>query len=427
MTNDTKIISMRITFKENCDVWYEVRLACDYKQEKSRYIIDYPVSKIEIDDNDSILPIYKSEIPNNTTLLEIKGMTSEITIKYVKKEFLKKEIINGNKNVLKYRENILVDIDKNQNVFCLHIHSPYSYVSAIRDLSTAKFNGISYAPGDLCPIYLKQSGTMEIDWTLEIVDIAKETNVDKRRQYLDDYTQKHQIIKKINWYNYNGRPYKWLDEINEMYFNLTDKNFRNRVKEIIYGSCFYLSAGADITPIIALQDKIRTFIFCDNYRSYTNTNYGIEKYWSKIDNKLKEQSFNKAISFNEKFHRIRNLYYLNWEFAEFSKYYISFWEKNKKLYCLIYFNCDNSLAFNNLYVKNRIIPKAMCELLPDGGSLYYIPYKFRMPEYAIGHKCSLGNPEEYQLITDTIKYFGDYPDTYGNAGSINGIKLYKRR
>ena len=428
---------MKITFKENCDVWYEISQS-EFDLETFSHIVDYPINKVDLDDIDSIYPIYKSELPDRRTLIEIKGSPSKINLKYVKKEFLKKEINSEDKIRLKYCENIQIDVSENLTEFCLQIHSPYSFISAIRKLSTAKFNNYSFAPGDLSPIFLKQSGTMEIDWTLEIIDLTKEINEDKKRQYLDDHTQKQRFYKLDRYYD-NQRQYKWLDEINEQIINqktvkLSDIFFHNRVEDILNGSCFYLSAGADITPIIAFQDKIRTFIFCDEYGSYPNSDYSIKEIWSKIDDKLQKQNFNKleTINVDKKSLNIRDFHFNNGTIDKLENVSMTLWEKNKMIYCLIYMNWDNSMAFHRLYVENKIIPKAICELLPDGGtlgehSLIKIPYKFRMPEYLIGHKYSLGKPEEYELVTDTVKYFGDYGATYGNAGSINGINMYKRK
>lgn len=431
MRNLNKFRTMKITFKENCDVWYEIK-QYEYDLEIFSHIVDYPMNKIDLDDIDSIYPIYKSETADGKTLIEIKGSPTEINLKYVKKEFLQKEIIDGNKTVLRYCEDIQVNVDENQSEFCLQIHSPYSYISAIRKLSTAKFNNYSFAPGDLSPIFLKQSGTMQIEWYLEIMEDKKSQNPEEVQQ------QSKRIFKLDRFYGFR-RQYQWLEEIHEQLINekpLIKSNifFHTRIEDILNGSCFYLSAGADITPIIALQDKIQTFVFCDEYGSYPDSDYSIEELWLKIDNKLQKENFNKikTLDIDKKFLRIRDFHYSIRESDKLEKASLSLWEKKNILYCLIYLNWDNSMAFNRLYVENRIIPKAICELLPDGGTLgehsrIKIPYKFRMPEYSIGHKYSLSKPEEYDLITDTIKYFGDYPTTYGNAGSSNGINLYKRK
>ncbi len=426
--------NINVTFKENGDVWYEIRLS-EYDLEIFNHIVDYPINKIDLDDIESIYPIYKSEMPDGKTLIEIKDSPSEINLRYVKKEFLKKQISSENKTIMKYCEKLQIDVAANQNEICLHIHSPYSVISAIRKLSTAKFNNYSFAPGDLSPIFLQQSGIMEIDWTLEIIDLTKEINEDRKRQYLDDHTQKQRFYKIDGYYD-NNRQYKWLDEIdeqiiNEKYIKHSNIFFNNRIEDILYGSCFYLSAGADITPIIALQDKIRTFIFCDEYGNFPNSDYSIKALWSKIDIKLQKQNYNKieTINIDKKSLKIKDFHFDNGTIDKLENVSMTLWEKNKKIYCLIYLNWDNSMAFHRLYVENRIIPKAICEILPDGGTLgkqsrIKIPYKFRMPEYSIGHNYSLGKPEEYELISNNIEYYGEYGPEYG---SNYGKNLYKRK
>jgi hypothetical protein len=428
MSKLNKMKRMEITFKDNCDVWYEIRKS-ENNLEIFNYIVDYPPSRIDIDDIYSIYPIYKSETEDGKTLIEIKGNPDEIHLKFVKKGFLKKEIGSENKTILRYLENIEIEIDKNLTLFQLRVHSPSSYISAIRRLSTTKFNNHSFEPGDLSPLNIDQSGTMQIDWSLELIEANK----------LKFPTEIIPFLHKLER-SYDGpRQYEWLDEINEQIINkknatISDIFFHNQVEDILSGSCFYLSAGADISPIIALQDKIRTFIFCDEYCRYPNSEYSIKEIWSKIDDKLLKQNFNKlkTINIDKKSLNIKDFHFDNGTIDKLENVSMTLWEKNKMIYCLIYLNWDNSMAFNRLYVKNKIIPKALCELLPDGGtlgahSMIKIPYKFRMPEYSIGHKYSLGKPEEYELINDTIKYFGDYGDTYGNAGSINGINMYKRK
>lgn len=45
---------MKITFKENCDVWYEISQS-EFDLETFSHIVDYPINKIDLDDIDSVL------------------------------------------------------------------------------------------------------------------------------------------------------------------------------------------------------------------------------------------------------------------------------------------------------------------------------------------------------------------------------------
>lgn len=420
----------RITFQQNCDVYYEISQD-DFKSRVFRHIVDYPISKIEVDDIESIHPIYISELSDGKTLIEIKEYPKRINLKYVKKEFLKKESNSENKILLKYSENIQMDVSDDIAEFCLLIHSPYSYVSAIRKLSKSKFNNRFFEPGDLYPIFIKQSGTMELDWTLEIIDISAETNYDRKRQYLNDSTQKQTFLKLEENYD-NERLYKWIDLLCEKFrYDRPPKeenlNSPLILEDVLNGSCFYLSAGSDITPIMAFQDKIRTYIFCDEYGCFENSKRSIKDKWLIIDEKLQKQNFTKLGTYrvNEKSFEIFN----SPSRCRLENISMSFWKKNKKTFCLIYFNWENSLTFHNLYVKNKIIPKAICEILPDGGSIgkhsrIQIPYRFRMPEYSIGHNYSVGKHDEYELVLENLKYFGEYGPEYG---SDSAKYLFRRK
>lgn len=420
----------RITFKQNCDVWYEISQD-EFKSSVFRHIVDYPINKIELNEIDSIYPIYMSELTASKTLIEIKEYPKRINLKYTKKEFLKKESNSENKILLKYSENIHLEVSDDIAEFCLLIHSPYSYVSAIRKLSKSKFNNRFFEPGDLYPIFIKKSGTMEMDWTLEIIDVSAETNFDRKKQYLNDSTQKQTFHKLETNYN-SSKLYNWINSIVDSFPSNSSRS-RNVIsslplltEDILNGSCFYLSAGADITPIIALQDEIRTFIFCDEYASYGNSTRSIKDMWLIIDEKLQKQKFNKlgTLRVNKDSFKISDNHRSRLENIS-----MSFWEKEKKAFCLIYFNWENSLAFHNLYVKNKIVPKAICEILPDGGSIgkhsmIQIPYIFRMPEYSIGHNYSVGKHEEYELISEDLEYLGEYGPEFG---SNYGKNLYRRK
>ena len=57
----------RITFKQNCDVWYEISQD-EFKSSVFRHIVDYPINKIELNEIDSIYPIYKRSLVLRLTL-----------------------------------------------------------------------------------------------------------------------------------------------------------------------------------------------------------------------------------------------------------------------------------------------------------------------------------------------------------------------
>ena len=111
---------------------------------------------------------------------------------------------------------------------------------------------------------------------------------------------------------------------------------------------------------------------------------------------------------------------------------ISFWRYGESIYSILYINFDNTLTYQNLYIKNRIVPKAICEISPDGGSIYsFEENRFRsfspkdkkliLPEFALGHLDTIGDREQYEKIKDNVEYFGDYG--YGR----DGLEMYRRK
>ena len=78
---------------------------------------------------------------------------------------------------------------------------------------------------------------------------------------------------------------------------------------------------------------------------------------------------------------------------------ISFWSRENKIYSVMYINYDNTYIYKELFIKNYIIPKAICEYKPDGGALVsniedvVNPGKLTveeknniMPDFYLGHK-----------------------------------------
>jgi hypothetical protein len=422
------IEQLKITFKENSDVHYFFQIK-KLDSEVIKHIIDYPIDKIEIDDDDSLFPLLTSKLPNGNTLIEIDEDTSIIYLKYIKKGFLQNVTAEFNTVNLRYYEKIEINLTEKNQSFWLSIQSPFSYISAIRKKSTALFNNQYYAPGDLSPFACKESGILEIDWELEIIQEKKLL-----------YEKEVQLNKEkiTNKYFNQKEPYLWLDELNDRFFrddlrHLTERILHLDIEQILNESCFYLSSGADITPIIAFQDKIRSFIYCDLYcyDGYPNIDNRLMAILIKLKNRLNQQEFREVqmIKIDKRFLKIEDIRYSDGSVSKMAGAELSIWEKDNKFYSLIYINWDNSEAYKSLYVNNKLMPKAICEILPEGGSIgkhsiIKIPYKYRMPEYSIGHNYSIGNCNDYELISDKIEYFGDYGPEFG---SNYGKNLYKKK
>jgi hypothetical protein len=116
---------------------------------------------------------------------------------------------------------------------------------------------------------------------------------------------------------------------------------------------------------------------------------------------------------------------------------MSIWENEGNIYSIIYINHDNILTYKSLYVKNNIIPKGICEILSEGGSLIVHTNSLQgeptltldeknsiLPEYVLGHTYSIGDIKLYEKVPINIKYFGDYGPQYG---SDSAMQMHKRK
>ena len=215
----------------------------------------------------------------------------------------------------------------------------------------------------------------------------------------------------------------------------TDKISSVKIKEILEDSCYYLSAGADITPIIAFKDIIFSYILSDkNPNSITGIDNNFNGVLVKLKDRLIKQGFTEIQKFNldKRFLDFRDIRYEIGDTYKLENCEISFWRYGESIYSVLYINFDNTLTYQNLYIKNRIVPKAICEISPDDGSIYLSEQyrssnfnpkekKLILPEFALGHLYSIGHREEYEKIKDNVEYFGDYD--WGR----NGLKMFKRK
>ena len=217
------------------------------------------------------------------------------------------------------------------------------------------------------------------------------------------------------------------DQINDGELKYFTKDMLSiRVEDVLNDSCFYLSAGADITPIVAFKDIIYSFILCD--LDLSNSIEGIDNKFNgilvKVKDRLIQQGFLEIQKFNlgKDFLGIEDRPYSYQNVSKMINCEISFWSRENKIYSVMYINDDNTYIYKELFIKNYIIPKAICEYKPEGGGFYANTEFFKartltveqknnvMPDFYLGHKFldSIGNADQYELITDNVKYFGDY-------------------
>ena len=210
----------------------------------------------------------------------------------------------------------------------------------------------------------------------------------------------------INDYNY---------KIKSLY-RLTEMLLRIEIKDLLTESCFYYSCGADISPIIALKDEIHSFIYSDAHTNWGEPNYDEKIY--KLKTELRKNNFKEIQTFKIDLDwlEIENKTFVD---GTVSDYQIkpedflgefSLWKNGSKLYFLTYISWDNTATWNNLYVKFKITPTAICNYLKETG----IPYNeddglFKgcgKPKYIIGHNYS----DDFYL-KQKIYYYGHWSDS----------------
>ncbi len=196
---------------------------------------------------------------------------------------------------------------------------------------------------------------------------------------------------------------------------LTEIFLRIEIKDLLAESCFYYSCGADISPIIALKDEIHSFIYSDAHTNWGQKNHEEKIY--KLKTKLRNNNFTEIQSFkidldwlglkNKTYIEPSLDYHIKPEdfLGEFS-----LWKNDSKLYFLTYISWDNTATWNNLYVKLKITPIAICNYLKETG----IPYNeedglFKgcgKPKYIMGHNYS----DDYCLKKE-IDYYGHWSES----------------
>lgn len=197
---------------------------------------------------------------------------------------------------------------------------------------------------------------------------------------------------------------------------LTEILLRIKIKDLLDKSCFYYSCGADISPIIALKEEIFSFIYSDAHTGWGNPDHDEKMY--KLKTELRKNNFKEIQSFyfDLAWLELENKTYIGGTISDHQMTAADFlgefsiWECNDKLYFITYISWDNTATWNNLYLKFKITPIAICNYKFETG----IPYKegerglfncCGKPKYIIGHNYS-----DLYYLTQKIDYFGHWDD-----------------
>lgn len=193
--------------------------------------------------------------------------------------------------------------------------------------------------------------------------------------------------------------------------NIAEEMLHVDIRNILTNSCFYYCAGRDITPIMALENYIHSFIYCDNcmYQKYDESLY-IFKQKLRINDYIEIQKINIDLEYfklnNENMEKIIRSLEMQPFDTLLSKGEFSIWEKNGHLYSIFYLCWDDICVWNNLYKKHLIYPTVICNIAPESSLLRWDSCdENNLPKYVIGYGHHIS--ESYNVIGE-VEYFGDY-------------------
>jgi hypothetical protein len=242
-------------------------------------------------------------------------------------------------------------------------------------------------------------------------------------------------VEFIKFSEKNETP-KWLsrivpiDEFNGMnrtrlYLRHIAMDMRHvNIEDVLKESCFYYCSGSDITPIVAFEEYIHSYIYCDNCE-FQNFDIAL----SSLKKKLRDKKFNEIqkINVDSNFFNLSGLKNKSIPahlrlLSPIPKGEFSIWKKGRHLYSLIYLCWDDICALYDLYIKNEIYPIAICNSNPESGNIYPENITLKennFPKYIIGHCNKIS---ETFIEFGKVEYYGNYSDNstlYKNPNKIN--------
>jgi len=253
------------------------------------------------------------------------------------------------------------------------------------------------------------SRNASLPWTLDLIE-----------KYKDEWDWGKLMRKRLILSKYRKKTPDWLFQIAEYmqysHDTLDEQTLRNRIMQLLYtniheileNSCFYYCADRDITPIVALEGYIHSFIYCDNNEPCYNETL------SNLKNRLRFRRHKEIQSENidfEYFERL-GLYLIipdNVRIEEPRNGNFSIWEKDGQLYSLLYFCWDAISVWKNLYERYSIYPIVVCDINSRGSNMHDIWNINNIPKYVIGN---MGNNQKFERFLNKkigiVDYLGDF-------------------
>ena len=223
---------------------------------------------------------------------------------------------------------------------------------------------------------------------------------------------------------------KWLERIvgqNDLYDlrHIAMEMLHFKIENILEESCFYYCSGSDITPIIAFEGYVHSFIYSDNC-VFQNYDEGLSNLKAKLrKNEYKEiQKINIDLEYSS-IHKSELALIKLTEYKQIQNPIptgeLSIWRKENNLFTLLYLCWDDICVWKNLFERKKIYPTVICAWQPENNNMSdNVWNESNLPQYLVGHSIHIGK-DLYKEI-GKIEYTGDY-----SVGESQCIPLYEKR
>ena len=194
------------------------------------------------------------------------------------------------------------------------------------------------------------------------------------------------------------------------------------IRDILEDSCFYYCAHKDITPIVALEGYIHSFIYCDNSEPrYEETLSDL-----KANLQIREYKEVQNITIDFKyFNRYHGLYLIipdNVRIEEPINGDFSIWEKDGQFYSLLYFCWDAICVWKNLYERYSIYPVVVCDINSRGSGMFDMWNIHNIPKYVIGNIYKFERFLNKKI--GKVEYFGVGDYQYETLWKVSNVQLF---
>lgn len=223
---------------------------------------------------------------------------------------------------------------------------------------------------------------------------------------------------------------KWLERIvGPNYLNdlrhIAMEMLHCKIENILEESCFYYCSGSDITPIIAFEGFVHSFIYSDNC-IFQNYDEGLSSLKAKL--RINEYMEIQKTNIDLEFLNIHKSDLALIKLTENKRIMkpiphgeLSIWRKENDIFSLLYLCWDDICVWKNLFERKRIYPTVICAWQPENNNMSdNVWNESNLPQYLLGHSIHI-RTDLYKEIGN-VEYVGE-----NSVGASVSIPLYEKR